>query len=460
MNRILPVIALLGLATAGCRTTKDILDDYDKDIASGNYAHASIEVGEMAGKGDDSVALWRLQTAAAQYMANDPAAISTFDLVEDAYSKRDQTKAVGKAGETSLSMLTNERSIPYAGTGEDRIFTCFYKAVDYAAMNNFAAARTEFNRAAQYQDNWLWARREEIAEARKKLEADSAAYAREKNTTVDTAAATSAADKALMDASFTAKIRQGTGFDPQRDGNLDQLAQADHFNQYVDHAMNVFRWFNHDPGHSFVGQPRPVDRVWIYVEDGLCPVRDEWRIDLPLILIPYANRFIQYAGMALPKLIERGAAHNSYSVVAGSSQANMSLMQDVDKLTKTEFDVYMSGCLKREITRTIIKAGLQVGFGVAAETTNAKDAKLAFRIAQLGVATWAMTTTAADLRTWTALPKKVYALEVTRPADGHIEIRGGGAPIADITLPKGNSMIFVRKPTAVAPATVKTITFK
>lgn len=455
---LLPVI--LSIAFTGCRTTKQILDDYDKDIAAGNFEHAAIEVGEMAAKGDDSVVLWRLQTAGAQYLARNPAATTTFDLVEDAFVERDRSGALSKVGQASLGMLTNERSVPYAGTGEDRIFTCFYKAVDYAAAGNVAAARTEFNRASQHQDNWLWERRNEITKAREQLEKDSKEYAKKEKSTADVSCAGSAADKAFADPSFATKIAAGTGYDPNKNGNLDLLSQNDYFNKYVDHAMNVFRFLNGDGGHCFTGEMKPSNQVFVYVEDGLCPIREEWRIDLPLILIPYANRYIQYAGMALPKLVYRGSAHSRYEISAGAPKATIPMLEDVDHLMKTEFDVYMSGCLKREITRTIVKAGVQVGFGVAAQTTNAKDAKLAFRIAQLGAATWAATTTAADLRTWTTLPKKVYATRVTRPADGKLIIHGDGAPVAEITLPKGNSMVFIRKTSAAAPAVVKTVTFK
>lgn len=482
MNNLrLFALLALGAALCGCRTTKDILDDYDRDIASGAYAHAAIEVGEMAAKEDDSVVLWRLQTAGAHYLADEKdQAIRTFDRVEDAFADRDGASTASEVAQDGLTMMVNERTLPYVGTGEDRVFTCFYKAVDFASRGELDAARVEFNRASQHQENWLWARQKEIEEAREKLEKDAEKYAKEQKTTVDTSNAASAADKAIADAGFAAQVRDGVGFDPLRDGDLSLLSQKDYLNAYVQHAAGVFRWLNRDGGRDFMryamdvkpGHPlvtrdfeeidetMPTDQVWVYIEDGLCPVREEWRIDLPLILIPYANRFVQYAGMALPKLKARSAACSSYEISAGAPKAAIPQLEDIDHLLKTEFDVYMSGCLKREITRTIVKVGVQVGFGVAAETTNTRDAKLAFRIAQLGAATWAMTTTAADLRTWTTLPKTVYATRVTRPADGKILIHGNGAPVAELTLPKGNSMVFVRKPSAQAPAVVKTVTFK
>ena len=101
-----------------------------------------------------------------------------------------------------------------------------------------------------------------------------------------------------------------------------------------------------------------MNQVWVYVEDGLCPVREEWRLDLPTVLIPYLNRYILYAGMALPYLRYRNEACASYSVAAGGQVMPLVELQDVDALLKTEFDVYFRGALTREITRTVVKAGV------------------------------------------------------------------------------------------------------
>lgn len=481
MNRYLTLTSL-ALLFAGCRTTEEILNDYNADIVAGNFEKASAEVGEVAAKEDDSVVMWRLLTAGAQYLADDKQnALKTFDLVEDAFSVRDHEGALSGAGETSLSILANERTIPYRGTGEDRVFTCFYKAVDYAAQGKRDAARTELNRAAQHQENWLWERREEIKEASEKLEKDSADYAKkEGDSSTDTSKVANATESAVGNDDFCAQIRENCGFDPRTSGNLENLGKRDYLNAYVQHATGIFRWLNGDGGRDYLQSAldvkpehplvasdfavcdsgRPQNQVWVYVEDGLCSVRQEWRIDLPMVLIPYANRYVLYAGMAFPKLVERPAAANGYTLRGDNDErTGLVELEDIDHLLKTEFDVYMSGCIKREITRTLVKVAVQVGFGIACDQTNDWRTQLALRAGQVGAATWAASTTAADLRTWTTLPKKVYAMRVTRPANGHLVLEGDGAVIADITLPEGNSMIFVRKTSAAAPAVVKSVVF-
>ena len=471
---IIPVLVF-----AGCRTTEKILNDYEKDLLSGNYAHAAIEVGEKAAEEDKSELFWRLQLAGAQYLQDDKdAAIATFDRAEDIFHAVDSRSGVSKGTTGTWAMLTNEKAFPYEGGGEDRIFTCFYKAVDYMTSGNIAAARTELNRAAQHQANWIDERQAAIAEAREKFEKDAKEYAEKEKS--DTDAAQKASDAAEGNDEFNEMIREKTGYDAEQSGRLESLVLGAYMNAYVQHVCGVFRWLQGDGGREYirtakdvkpdnsliaadfesVDTKKPKNQVWIYVEDGLCPVREEWRLDLPIALIPYANKYVLYAGMALPLLKERAAACSNYEVLSGDVMTSMVEIEDIDHLLRTEYDVYFRACLAREISRTVIKVGVQAGCGIAAETTNNSHVKLGFRIAQGASAAWALATTGADIRTWTALPKKVYAIRVKRPADGKLTLRGNGLPIAEIELPKGNSMVFVRKVSPSAPAVVKTAVFK
>ncbi len=59
--------AALALAcAAGCRTTEEVLHDYEANISNGQYAAPISEMKCLADKGDDSQLLWRLMTGAAQ----------------------------------------------------------------------------------------------------------------------------------------------------------------------------------------------------------------------------------------------------------------------------------------------------------------------------------------------------------------------------------------------------------
>lgn len=466
-------------AVAGCRTTKDVLDDYERNVSLGNYSVATEEVAELAAKDDDSRLLWNLLAGTGFYLSGDkPRAISYFDVAEDAMQRNDQTSVFAQGGEGALAMMTNDRAFAYDGGGQDRIFACLYKAVDYMTQDKSEAARTELNRAGQHQENWLWQRKKDIAAAAQRLSEDAAAYEREKD--VQIGDRDQQAASVIADASFSAQIRERCAFDPASSGNVDALSAADYTNLYAMHVAGVFRWLNGDggsglldgaaalaPGNSVLADDakaarsgaRPANRVWIWVEDGLCPVREEWRVDLPLVLVPFAGRYVMYAGMALPYLRERSFGASAWSVNAAGASSPLAELADVDRLVKTEYDVYMRGALTREITRAVVKIGVQAALGAAADNSGNRDHAMALRLAQIGAATWAASTTAADLRSWTSLPKTVKVAGFARPADGVVDLVADGHSYR-LNVPEGNTLVFVRKPAPSAGPTFKMVTFK
>ena len=166
--------------------------------------------------------------------------------------------------------------------------------------------------------------------------------------------------------------------------------------------------------------------------------------------------------MALPYLRERAHGAINWSVTAGGQNMPMIPLANVDALMKTEYDVYMRGALTREITRTIVKIGAQVALGVAADAAEEKGqggTYWALKASQIGVATWAASTTSADLRSWTSLPNTVKMARVNRPADGRITVTADSQCI-ELNVPQGNTMVFLRKPGPIARPMIKMVTFR
>ena len=54
------VAALACACAAGCRTTKEVLDDYEVALSTGNYAEPVQETSELAAEKDGSQLLWQL----------------------------------------------------------------------------------------------------------------------------------------------------------------------------------------------------------------------------------------------------------------------------------------------------------------------------------------------------------------------------------------------------------------
>ena len=447
------VFVLLALVAglSGCRSTEAIMADYEANVLVGKFAEAAVEPAEKADEGGKDALCWQLHAAAAERLAagNNDEAVRRFDLAEDLFIDFEHRS---KTVDTTASMMTGDYILPYAGEGQDRVFTCLYKAIDFGVLGKPAAVRTELNRAMLHQQNWRAERSAEIAAADAKLERDARSYAQTNGVRQPTGSnAVSTVSRAFGDASFSAAIRTNAGFDTARDGRLDLIADDDFTNAYLVRMNETFRRYVGDSG------PKPHDMVTVFVEDGLCPKREEWRIDLPTILIPWANRYVQYAGMALPKLVYRNAAVTAYSVSGAGTCYPMVEIQDVDRLVKTEFDVYFRGALTREIIRAVARVGVQIALGAVRDSISDDNTRLALTLVQLGTAAYSFATTDADIRSWTTLPKKVYMLDLPRPKDGVVTVNCGLEQIR-LNIQPGNTMVFVRKTSSAAPSVVKMFT--
>ena len=74
-----------------------------------------------------------------------------------------------------------------------------------------------------------------------------------------------------------------------------------------------------DSAEAGTGRP-PRRQVWVYVEDGLGPRREERRLDLPLGLV---TRDVLYTGCALPALVYQPAAADGYRLAGGGQAVPM-----------------------------------------------------------------------------------------------------------------------------------------
>ena len=233
--------ALFGAAAiCGCRNP---MLDYENSLVSGDYAKAvTIASDEIEPGGDDEL-MWRLMAGGASRLAGDrETAISQFDKAEDVMIDHDGTSVFAKGATGAWAMMTNDKAFPYDGGGQDRVMTCLYKAIDFAAAGKNDAARTELNRAAQHQENWLYERRKEIAAAQERLNKDADAYKKEKQSNAAAAAKDASVDSgkvvdgAFANADFAAQVKAQSGFDMSKDGILDNLQPNDWLNPYPSHV--------------------------------------------------------------------------------------------------------------------------------------------------------------------------------------------------------------------------------
>ncbi|MBP5320011.1 MAG: hypothetical protein J6334_03405 [Kiritimatiellae bacterium] len=472
-NRLMTLLLMIGVS--GCMTTRERIARYGLAVSNGRYQEAAQVVSDAAHSGTNDGLCWQLHKGSALALQGElEASTQTFDAAEDAYWNRDETSAVVRGTEHGVALLLNDAAYPYTGSGYERIFCSLYKALNYAALGDRNAARVEFNRAGERQTRYFEERTHEIQKEERTLQ--------DNLTRNENRGAGGLSQNILASGALGQQIQQKCGYDydlsQSPEAILGMLAARDFYNAYAGHARAVFRMLDGDsawgdfkqvaaicPDIRMVGRDTadfrsgaaPQHQVWVYVEDGLCPVREETRIDLPLGLIPYQNHIL-YTGMALPYLIYRPEASDHYTVGSAREQREMELLLDVDRLVKTEFDIRFHGVVAREVARLVIRSLPQIALEEAArhDRQNADYYRLG-KVLSVG---FNLATIKADLRLWSGLPKRVYGQRLTFTPGEPIKV---GTRYGDIEIPMPaecvNAMVIVKKPAAIAAPVVTIIPF-
>lgn len=480
-KHLLGLLALSMLLAAGCGpTVAEVMTMHDRDLTTNDFGASLPYLEEFVADDEDNshedTPLWRLMIANAKMLTADKDAIKAFDTAEDVLLKNDK-----ETNNYTSAMLVNDRMLKFVPSFQDRIFISLDKATMYAGKHNNDAARTEFNRMMQYQENWLFERRKEIAASEAAMkerlakddQSDIPGVTEESNRLKREAM--QVYDNLLTNDNVLGMILKNCNFDLKNSGDINKMKPNDYQNAYATHLCGLFRWLNGDDGVVYLKdalklKPQspllaadlaaadknamPQNEVWVYVEDGLCPVRAEVRMDLPVFLVPFAARYVKYIGIALPKQVFRPAAAQVYTV-AGTP---MEELENIDRLLKAEYDVYMNSAVKRELMRCLLKTVPQVAAGVVRDNLDNSYAKMGCTAFQIAAAQYAASSTLADLRTWNVLPKRVLVQRVQRPANGVIKLTADDKSV-DIKVPEGNSIVLVRKVAPASPFVVRQINF-
>jgi len=181
--------------------------------------------------------------------------------------------------------------------------------------------------------------------------------------------------------------------------------------------------------------------VWTIFENGLGPVKDEVRIDIPLLL-----KQVKYVGIALPKLHFRDAAYPALEIRNGSDVLGTTEeLFNMDAVVAKEFQIELPQAVTRAVLSVLIKTAMQY----EAEQAGGQLGSI------LG-AVYTAATTGADTRIWTSLPKNFQVARFSRPADGRLSITapGGTSPLLQVDLPQAHfAIVYIKIPAAGAPAT-------
>ncbi len=192
-----------------------------------------------------------------------------------------------------------------------------------------------------------------------------------------------------------------------------------------------------------ISQRQLAQKVFVVFENGLCPEKEEYRIDL---VIPYDAPV--HVGFALPQLRQRGEAFPHLLLRQnGIILAKTTPLCDFDRIAATEFQHDLPALIAAAVTETVVKTVLQI---IAIEVMRKQYGDDYAFLTGLAGSALSEATTSADLRNWDLLPKNYQAAIFDRPADGKIQVAAhNGIQLADLALPPaGPVLVYVKAPTA------------
>jgi uncharacterized protein len=307
--RLLCFTAIIGLLATGCTTYQQQNQGVYNNWQHGDLTNAIVEVTKKAddnAKNKDAI-IWRLEQGAVlrangQYDDSNKAFDTAQDKIDE-YSQEAKVKVAHEAG----ALLSNQAELPYRGRAYDGIMLNTYEALNYLALGDTEKARPEIIRAYQRQQDAVEENKKRIEEVQ-----DEAA----KNTN------SVAIQKAQDDPKFQAQM-QGTNY-----ANLNTIKPyADYVNPFTVYLDGLFFMANAADGSDLEHAHKSFERVqgfigdndyikqdlaavdalmngkpltpttYVIFETGSAPVRDQIRIDIPIIVSK-----VSYVGAAFPTL--------------------------------------------------------------------------------------------------------------------------------------------------------------
>jgi len=446
----LSIFVILGLLSlpffAGCNAPQGHLATFNSHFLSSDYENSALfaegKISKQKNpKGEDL--LWALQLGTVERIRQDyPKSTETFDKAEEMLKYYDeQFRLADGIGST----IVNENIIPYRGEEYDGIMVNVYKALNFMAERKMDLARVEFNRALDRQRRAKEKFNEEIRKLQAELEKDQQK------------------DKFSKSNAENPETQELLA---QKYPNLYNFeAYPDFVNPFATYLAGVF--FNLVSDHSkavdllkesygMVGDNAYIaedllitENILDGFENGLGPVKKEFRLDIPLFV---ATDKVKYIGIALPELEFRDRAYQYLVAKVDGNDYKTCLVSDMDRVVQTEFSKDFKGILTRAIISATAKAIAQYALE--------KQDSSASSLASVFMAAYSYATTAADVRIWTTLPKDFQIARFPKPKNGKLKVTPADAIPFEINIPGcNNAIVYVRIPTNQAEPIFEVITF-
>ncbi|WP_245749954.1 COG3014 family protein [Marinobacter zhejiangensis] len=471
-NGVLMVLAL-GLLASGCASfnQRDQMARFNAAYSDGDYLAAAEAMEFDAGQwqetdkdradGAGEYVLELLHQGEALRLAGDyEGAVEAFDWAEAGMKYLDTEGAMASALGSVSSILVNDSSRDYRALMSEAILLNTYKGLGFLAMADSADARVEFNRADDRTRRAVDYFSEEIQARQQQLLGDPASAGLVNRTLGSHDLKAALEDNYGSPSRWqvfpdyivpTSTYLHGLFFLAASTGGADTSKAL----------TSLQRVAGMVPGNEVLSEDVALaealasgqtsrqhlpPQVWVVYENGLGPVLEEIRFEVPLLISRHGESQIIVAVVALPRYRDRSAVPGHLRVTGeNQDQVATEPLVSMGQVIQTEMQARFPGVLIRAVSAAVVKGMIQ---SQVAESMGA--------LGQFGAILYTVSTTQADLRGWQALPDHWQIARVERPADGNLILTDSHqGELGTLALPPSPfTLVYVKRPTAAAPATV------
>jgi hypothetical protein len=430
---------------------------FNELYSSGNYKSAADSMLEQKekNKSGTSCLLETLQAAAAlRSLKNYQKSTELFDECEEIIKHFNEESMASHVASNVASVLVSDSILSYRGEEYDGIMANTYKALNFWATGKIDLARVEFNRALDRQRRAKERFAAEITKLKEEIDrkqAEEYEKARQNNNNMPPLEIKRAISNPDLHRIVNEKY-----------SNLSEFkVYPDFVNPFTTYIAGLFFMSQRDfekattllkeaygmtENNSVVsddftqvekildGSKPQENCIWIVFENGLGPVKEELRVDLPMLL--FSNNVI-YTGIALPQIRIRDQAYSHLTIKSlGMQDVRTEALASMDRVVHTEFKKDFPCILTKAVLSALVKTYAQYQAGQ-------KYGKLG----TLVLGTYQAVTTSADIRIWTALPKEFQVAKIKCPDDGSVTISTPDGNIFGVNVPANrSSIIYVKIP--------------
>ncbi len=422
LGALIAVWAIAHLTGCGYNT---VSDRFMQPYAHGDYKTGGEEAGKLAEKADrkDKLVFYLEQGAILRAGGQLEASTTAFERADRLVDEFDAEADV-KISREAVAAVSNLSTLDYTGYGYDRIMMNVYKSLNYMEQGQLDNARVELKRAYDQQQLAVRRNGERIEEAQALKEKGDA----NKPDSVDVEQSTGSDDfKKKLSANVTSSLADFSGY-------------ADYVNPFAEWLQGMFflttQTSASDRGQAatalkrvagMISDPQYVipdldyaenlpagtdvpPVVYVIVETGLAPKREEVRLDIPLFLV---SKRLPYAGVAFPKLKVEPNFLDNLAVSTSAGRYPLVPLANMDAVVSREF----SNDLPMVITKTIIAAATKAAISYTANEAVKKQDSMVQLVVFASTFIVSAALTQADLRSWNSLPKKFEMARFSPPDD-------------------------------------------